>query len=56
MAREPGSIGGIAVANPADPRLHGGTVRADRTHVTNNVGSGPLTVRHKSDPHHATEA
>jgi hypothetical protein len=68
MAREPGSIGVRAVAMPAGPRLQVGTVREvgavrqvgtvrpARTHDTNNVGSGPLTIRPKPDPHHATEA
>jgi hypothetical protein len=56
MAKEPGSIGGIAVAMPAGPRHPVGTVRAARTHDTNNLGSGPLTPRPESDPHHVTEA
>jgi hypothetical protein len=56
MAREPGSIGGIAVAMPAGLRQQVDTVRTTRTHDTHNLGSGPVTVRPESDPHHATEA
>jgi hypothetical protein len=56
MAKETGSIGVTAVAMPAGLRLQVGTVRAGRTHDTNDLGSGPLTVRPESDPHHATEA
>ena len=56
MAKEPGSIGVIAVAMPAGPRQQVGTVRAARTHDTYTLGSGPRTVRPESDPHHATEA
>jgi hypothetical protein len=57
MAKEPGSIGGvIAVATPAGLRQQVVTVRTPRTHDTQNPGSGPVTVRPESDPHHATEA
>ena len=56
MAKEPGSVGGIAVAMPTGPRFHVGVVRAARTQDTIDVGSGPLTVHPESDPHDATEA
>jgi hypothetical protein len=56
MAKEPGSIGVIAVAMPAGLRQQAETVRTARTHDIHNLGSGPVTVRPQSDPHHATEA
>lgn len=56
MAKEPGSIGVIAVAKPIGLRQQAGTVRAARTHDTDNLGSGPVTIRPGSGPHHATEA
>jgi hypothetical protein len=56
MAKEPGSTGMTAVAMPAGPRQRVDTVRAARTHDTDNLGSGPATVRPESDPHDATEA
>lgn len=59
MAKEPGCVGVTAVAIPAGPRQQVATVRAAlaaRTHDTDDPGSGPLTIRPESDPHHATEA
>jgi hypothetical protein len=56
MAKEPGSVGAIAVAPTAGPRHQVDTVRTARPHDTHNPGSGPVTVRPESDPHHATEA
>jgi hypothetical protein len=56
MAKEPGSIGGIAVAMPVGLRHQVDAVRTTRTHDTDDLGSGPVPVRPESDPHHATEA
>jgi hypothetical protein len=54
MAKEPGSIGGIAVAMPVGLRHQVDAVRTARTHDTDDLG--PVPVRPESDPHHATEA